>query len=653
MSKRDHDETMLEAAFRLAHFIVPDRQAALRVAVEALAKVEVAAAAQNKRLYYTPTGRPVSEAASGKRSKVAFGEAHLLQRLVFVESEPYERDRERGRGVPLDEDAMTIHFIKHLARITTRRNSFYVALGFTRVLHVYTTPESMEFYGAVVQDPDRVPDDYYYRSRKKVLLGELRARFGETVRVVKGQRGEARFEPSAHSERLSSLVDVCLARFAPWGTRCPVARPSEVADGIASLAFTGTDPDEEHRVEVRRIHAVMHPDCHRSLAAGLGLPAPSERRDVPRFYIAGATGDSSGGGRGTEGLTDDERRGALETLAGRGARRKYASSGQLSVRVDGAERASLEPSRAASVSFEMSGDEELLEVASLSAEGDTLLAVHLLDWAELDGPGARSFAIVLEAGQEVAFVLEPSFDALGDLDRVGVTVRYAETAPWRAFSLGARRLLARAGWPELYGRPSGRALGAALAVLIAVAAPFGAYMLMNDVDGKPVAKTPPEPPPANPPAATEPTTATPSESPQIAHERPRPAPRPAPTRAPSLPGPSDVRSTKGPQWVAAQLSTTKTISVDPLGDDTVRAALLEAISTSGRFSAGASREEADAVIKGSVKQLDGGRVAVTLRLVNADGDTIWPASSGRWKFTGGAAAAGHEAIRAIVAAAAK
>src|SRR5262249_35503046 len=50
-------EESLARAFQLAYFIHGDRETALNIAAEALAKLEVAAAAQDKRLYYTPTGR--------------------------------------------------------------------------------------------------------------------------------------------------------------------------------------------------------------------------------------------------------------------------------------------------------------------------------------------------------------------------------------------------------------------------------------------------------------------------------------------------------------------------------------------------------------------------------------------------------------------
>src|SRR5215510_4865583 len=171
MERNALTEESLARAFQLAYFIHGDKETALNIVTEAFAKLEVAAAAQDKRLYYTPTGRATR--AERFRTKVSVGELHLLQRLVYVESEPYERHAEQSP----DEEDMLIYFIKHLVRITVRRNSFYVTLGLSRLLHNYSTADTMEMYDVLVQDPGRVRDDYYYRSRKGRLMKELKERF--------------------------------------------------------------------------------------------------------------------------------------------------------------------------------------------------------------------------------------------------------------------------------------------------------------------------------------------------------------------------------------------------------------------------------------------------------------------------------------------
>src|SRR4030095_9425158 len=221
-SPKPTDETLNKAS-QFAYFINGDKKNATRIVSRAMAKLTVAATAQDKRLYYKPVGRSfLQEQRSNRlRNKVTFSEPHLLQRLIYIESEGYEKQKEQMSGTVAEED-MIIHFIKHLVRITLKRNSFYVALGISRLLHNYTTAETMGIYSVVIQDPERVKDDYYYRSRKGILMQEIKDRFGDFIRVSYGQRGEERFQSEQNPGRFVTLVRDCLLSFTPWATLCVI-----------------------------------------------------------------------------------------------------------------------------------------------------------------------------------------------------------------------------------------------------------------------------------------------------------------------------------------------------------------------------------------------------------------------------------------------
>src|SRR5262249_34385801 len=135
------------------------------------------------------------------------------------------------------EEDLVVHFIKHLVRKTTKRNSFYVTLGLGRLLHSYTTAETMDIYSAVIQDPERVKDDFYFRSRKGALMEELKQRFGDLLRVSHGPRGEERFETVDNPGRFAELVRDCLGFFTPWNTPCLVpAGIDPIREGLPVLA---------------------------------------------------------------------------------------------------------------------------------------------------------------------------------------------------------------------------------------------------------------------------------------------------------------------------------------------------------------------------------------------------------------------------------
>ena len=150
-------EQVLNKAYRLAYFLHQDKSMAIRIVAAATLKLNVAMAVQSKRLYYVPVGRfsrGESRRTDGIRNKALFSDLHLLQRLVYVESEPYERQKERAAqvtppgvhaaGDPASEEDLLVYFMKHLVRITTKRNAFYVTLGVSRLLHSYSTVETME-----------------------------------------------------------------------------------------------------------------------------------------------------------------------------------------------------------------------------------------------------------------------------------------------------------------------------------------------------------------------------------------------------------------------------------------------------------------------------------------------------------------------------
>jgi hypothetical protein len=441
---------MLNKAFALAYFIHGDKRMALLIATEAMAKLEVATSAQYKRFYYRPTGHSSHHQGDAKRSKVSFSDLHLLQRLVYVESERHEKQKEQdNHPASINEEDMIVHFIKHLVKITLRRNSFYVALGLSRLLHNYSTSEAMEIYNVVAQDPERVKDDYYYRSRKRLLIGEMKERFGNLIRVHRGPRGEERFQARPATEPCLDLVKRCLHFFTPWQTPCLM--PTGFDPTLESiLPFSSRGGIEEDKVEINRIHAILEPDCFERLIRGLGFDAPRVRLEVPCFYISQDT-DSDDGPRArpydSMRLTEQELLAARGELSDLTARRKRATAGLLRVMVDGIERARLDLSHPDQMQFHIESSAELLEVRGQDADGELLLASHLFIHDPLgDGFAAYKLPVRLEAGQKLLITVVPPAQAVGTGEWTGASVFVScrKSNPVRALARLARQLGASA-----------------------------------------------------------------------------------------------------------------------------------------------------------------------------------------------------------------
>lgn len=422
-----HIDEWLNKAFSLAYFLHGNREIAKKIALGAMNKLETASNAQFKRYYYTPTGR--SDGSKITRNRVSLNDLQLLQRLVFVESEAYEREQEQAAQVC--ERQLLRFFIKHLVRISLKRNSFYVTLAVSRILHNYATADAMEIYNVVVQDPERVHDDYYYRSRKGVLMKELKARFGELLEVVKVNRGEERFDSKA-AEHLAETAYECLRSFTPWNTSCALpAKFDPFTDIIKPFHFDKKDPDEEHRTEVNRIHATLHPDCFSRLTQALNLSSPDDKMEIPKFMMTETeinTDDTDRSGPSSS-LNADELAQIKQILSAQAASRKAATAGFLRVVADGVQIGQVLSSDTAQ--FELGGEAELIEVYS---GNDTLLATHLLDFDELrSGPQTQS--IVLEGGQKVTFDLAPVLDEFGEVAEVNFGVQYTETGWLRRLAM--------------------------------------------------------------------------------------------------------------------------------------------------------------------------------------------------------------------------
>src|SRR5262249_35866629 len=385
-------EQVLNKAYRLAYFLHQDKATAMRIVAAAPLKLNVAMAVQSKGLYYNPVGRfsrGESRRTDGIRNKALFSDLHLLQRLVYVESEPYERQKERAAqvapsdvhavGDAVSEEDLLVYFIKHLVRITTKRNAFYVTLGVCRLLHSYSTLETMEIYNAVIGEPERVKDDYYYRSRKGVLMHEMYQRFGQLIRACRQRRGEERFETQQGSTEQRSLMRECLHLFTPWDTQCPVPHDFDpLKSVIASL--TSKSSGDENEVEVNRIHAVLHPGCFERLVEAFGYSPPAERMELPRFFLDQPNDQSPPRQRSAPADLNAEELSEISHMLDEqaGRRRRSSPDAVLRILVDGVERGRLNLATQSSISFSVEEDAEIIEVRTTDLHGDLLLATHLL-----------------------------------------------------------------------------------------------------------------------------------------------------------------------------------------------------------------------------------------------------------------------------------
>jgi hypothetical protein len=457
-----------------------------------------------------------------------------------------------------------------------------------------------------------------------------------------------------------------------------------ITDGIPRFSYKSSQ--EEDRIEMDRLHAVIHPDCYNRLIEDLGFTLPEQRLEVPRFFLrnimnntAGPSGDQR---RHSPSLSEAELSSIKAKLQEDAAQRKKASAGlRLRVVVDGVERATLDLSQQRSALFALASTAELIEVRSQDMRGgDLLLATHLLSPAEPDEAIKRSDAsIVLEGGQRLTFAISPTESHDGAV----VAVTYRETNPFKAAAAFLTRLTQTASVGLMSHRSWHERKILTLTLECAVLALGAAVLISYAVKWRPSARQPllttneqvSQP-------ASEDTRASPTatqtggavstlnnssaeqanhSSTQVAEARqPRESnenssasqeiarndkPQQRPLVQPQV-VPEEAVTTRSitPATTVTSLAGVKKIYIEVLGDGllskNVHELLRVASNSSGRLTLAQNRDEADALLKVSVA---GGSAAETehliivTQLINARGEVIWPHTNTSGKYQGSAA----------------
>lgn len=607
---------VMQRACHLVFFLHDDKTMALQIVSDALSKFETAAAIQDKRLYYEPSGGWRGARQQGWRSKVRLNDLGLLQYLVYLESEPYEQMKEQSLagGSPVGDEMLLRHYIKHLVMQTVARNSFYVTLGISRLLFNYTTTEAVALYQTIVQNPDRQKFDSYWRERKLKLLQELKKRFGGFLELNQERGKETKFQTREDSSPQMALVAECLQMFTPWMTNCSVTaefgNPSFL---IPSLAFNGQNPDGEHQIEMNRMHSIIHWQCFDRLAQGLGLKSPLERLELPKFSLASGNHENSPPDNTKLTKTFDEQ--DLDDLQRRldnqSRQRCNVTPSQLRILASGIEKTRLHLQHTATAQFELAATPLLLEVRTIESEGDLLLATHLLRESEWEN--SQTAAIVLEGGQRIRFAVVPMDD-----DQLQVTVHYSETDLARNLALGWRRWQQQLAGMSEWQSPGTVRLGWTLATLLALSASGLIWWFTRPQESK------------APLIALTVASSTPTGS---LSESPPPLPGNgnfvAATRAPQTSNPKndepDVLRTPNKTSAVNTLHSVNRLFVEVSGGESathaeLRAELTTQLQAANRWQF-SNRDEADALLKVE-SSMNGKRL--TVWLVNAEGVALWP-----------------------------
>jgi hypothetical protein len=452
----DNSQDLLRKGFHLAHFIVPDREAALRIVSDATSKLEVCRCQEKKRVYWR------HKYLKRKITRMIRQDNDMLQWLIYFEAERHERQHEQAGLSRMDD--LVIRYIKSLAQFTTPMSSFYVNVGFQRLLHNYSTAESRTIYERVTA---HFPGNEEYRKVKAALMNRLQVRFGNFLKTWRSDRGELRFQPHEQQERFVGLVCRCLSEFTPWSTSqaCSLSGPL----GQMGWAGNGDWPSKSGKknldaIETYRSHIFIHPPCFAHLIQQLGLDLSCQRLSVPLFFL-NSNGDPGGNPTGSRKPAPDLSEHERQTIAGRlnreAIRRKQIQPEILRVLVDGCETATMDLSHETMVNCELQEAAKLIEVWTSDGEGALLLATHWIDYSELRQPLRAEPKVNLGKTHQLCMKIIP-----GDTSaRLLLNLRRKPGwAIWKAYSALSNPAEA---WPKYVVAMSGLLLVSAIGTIIA------------------------------------------------------------------------------------------------------------------------------------------------------------------------------------------
>lgn len=482
-------DEVVRCVYQTCYFILSDKKESLSVVLQALAKLKITAAAQQKREAKKPR--------RGVQQKVSLGELQMLQYLAYVTSEHYERLQEYEHlsgAQPLTQGDMIIRYIKHLMLIYLERNSFFATVGQGCVLFALKTSQVIRLYETLVQCSPKhleTKGDYSVRDAKRDIRRRLGERFAEFLTVYDGPRGEKCFVSMNDSSDYFGLTKRALHRLKPLVYAegrlegCPLPVEFAPVDYDIDALQSPHEPanvDEERLVELRRMHVVTHTCCFARLVRALGFCYTRRQLALPSFNL-GRNGTESTMPRNDRNtapeLTSIELSAIVKTLEKQAVRRRKLSPSHLLVKVDGACRQDWDLFAEEFSRIEI-GNAKVVEVIALHKNNEIPLAVCLPRLARA-APDQTASSIVLEGRQEFTFsILERGG---GEGNSCEVIIGYRENRAIRAFVLALRRRFKFARTPRFDDllSPAGVLTGLSACLMLLITFGFFAF---KDLSGR-------------------------------------------------------------------------------------------------------------------------------------------------------------------------
>jgi hypothetical protein len=398
----NRNEDLLERAFQLAHFIVRDRSAAIEIVDRATKRLTTEQSRERRRIYWR-TG-----STKQRFRRITRDEQDTLQWLIYLESEKYERQQEQQDR--LSHRCLGVRYVKSIMQMTSSMSSFYVAVGLHRILHSYSTPDIQAAYELFTGD---FAGAEKYRRVKRLLMQKLATRFAEFLTIRQWDNQELRFDTDENQQEWAGLVAQCLEMFTPWstGNAClPLSRSRAALLDEFLMAVGGWNAQSgADRREMRRCHILVHPPCFDQLTRTLRLDPVAAKLAMPKFKMGenGSFEDSSRWSSAPP-LTNQERVSLCPLPEAGQSQHQAGLPNCLAILADGILCAQLDLSCESRKQWKIQEGTGLIEFCAEAAGTTRILAMHWVDYTEMDGIAAGQHTIALANTRELILETVPA-----------------------------------------------------------------------------------------------------------------------------------------------------------------------------------------------------------------------------------------------------
>ena len=418
-------DDLLDQGFQLAYFLFPHRPQALQIVLQSIGSLEVTAQRQVKRLKHEPVRQ---------RSKVSFEDLHLIQRLILIHADQYQRLQEAStEPAPPTREDMLVRWVQYLALVASD-NSFHASVAQCLLLHSYEAPEARTIYEFLIQSADTGKEDDQFRRWKSRIVERVLARFDGLVAVEPSRQGNVAPVRRLAIPRDLELAQAAQIRLVPWQVEAPALPAGFRPVSESSPWFGGVNSVDDDCLEIRRIAALLSPPAFASIAAGFKMASPADRLMTPEFTMP-SNNDPMQLSRVPSRLMTLDERTAIRELVGRHAKNRAKIDPQeIRIRVNGLDATVLDVRSRQAISVDLGGSELLVEVLGLQQAGTVLLGSLVLR-RDADGdPVAGDYIVELEkdrrlffriAGRQLSVSYEAPKTLLETALAIGRTVRDA------------------------------------------------------------------------------------------------------------------------------------------------------------------------------------------------------------------------------------